>query len=97
MNEKDAAHIADLYKAIRVIDHKLGHLRNPHRVVARFDTWGTVSSGSYPVEIEVWEDSPFYPAIKAALEGELLRERELRSEGLRRLNFDVPPVPVASG
>lgn len=95
MNEKDATHISDLYKAIRSIDGRLEHLRNPHRFVAKLDTWATVSTGNYPIEIEVREDSPFYPAIRGALEGELLRERELRAEGLRRLNFDVPALTAA--
>lgn len=93
MNEQDAKHVSELYMAIRGIDGRLEHVRNPHRFVVKLDTWATCNTGNYPIELEVKPDSPFYPAIRDALEGQLLHERELRAGGLRRLGFDVPPLP----
>lgn len=96
MNQQDAEHAIELYKSIRHIDVQLEHLTTPHRFVAKIDAWASVSTGNYPIELEVPRRSPFYPMIRSALEGQLLHEREIRAGGLRKIGFDVPDATVSA-
>ncbi len=91
MNEGDAEHALALYKAIRLIDGRLVHLAGVHKFIAKLDIWATVSTGNYPIEVEIPRESPFIPNIRAAVEGQLLHERGMRAAGLVRLGFEVPP------
>lgn len=94
MNHADAKHADELYKAISVIDRRLEHLVAHHRFIAKVDTWASVPTGNYSIELEIPRGSPFQPMIRAALEGQLLHEREMRASGLRKLGFDVPEAPA---
>lgn len=94
MNQKDAEHATELYKAIRQIDGRLEHIGGSHRFIVKVDVWATVSTGNYPIEIEIQRESPFAPMVRGAIEGQLLHERDLRASGLERLGFEVPARSV---
>lgn len=97
MNRKDAEHAIGLYESIAQIDRHLNHIYSQsdnHRLDVKVGLWASVATGNYPIEMEVRASSPFAPAMRAAIEGQLLHEREIRAGGLRKISFDVPPAPT---
>ena len=95
MNRENAKHAVELYDAIAKIDRQLDRVYVSHRLEVKAGVWASGATGNYPIELDVPGRSPFAPMMRAAIEGQLLHEREIRAGGLRKIGFEVPEPPSA--
>ena len=93
MDHSTAKQATDLYAKLRSIDGLLEHCYHRHRQIIKVGVWASVASGNYAVEVEIPTKSPFAPIVQAAVEGQLLRDRERAAEELERLGFEAPEIP----
>jgi hypothetical protein len=91
MNERDAQCATNLYHQIGGLDRTIAH------VEARSDThkievhvWACVSTGNYPLKIELRDDLAACRDLQQILKDSLLRRRQALVQDLVLLGFDPP-------